>query len=124
MVPPPHTAFTFAFATLRAALAHFLAYASLFIVLGTIAVGRALTVGWLEPFRIGEVEVPKFMGTHASNVAVAVFCAVAVAAVAVGFVVRYFHSRSFLARLRSRGVTDINSDGKTDVFTDKFLDDL
>ena len=119
--PPPAR---FAFATLKAALLHFIAFSSLFLVLGVIAIGRALSHGWLEPFRIGNVEIPKLMGSHATNVAVAVFCAIAVVAIAVGYVVRYFHYRSFLARLRARGVTDINNDGKTDVFTDRFLDEL
>ena len=113
-----------ALATVKAALVHFCAFSLLFVVLGSIAVSRALQHGWLEPFRIGNVEVPKLMGAHATNVTVAIFCGVAILAIATGYVVRYFTYRSFLARLRARGVTDIDNDGKTDVFTDRFLDDL
>ena len=113
-----------ALATLRAAALHFFAFASVFIVFGAIAVDRAIRSGWLEPFRLGNVEVPKLMGAHATNISVVAFCAIAVGAIAVGYVVRYFHYRSFLARLRARGATDIDNDGKTDVFTDRFLDDL
>ncbi|MGQ0801260.1 MAG: hypothetical protein ACT4NL_14275 [Pseudomarimonas sp.] len=124
MSPSPPSAFILAFATLRAALLHFFAFSSIFIIFGTIALTRAIQFGWLESFRLGSVEVPKFMGANATNVSVVVFCAVGILAIAAGYVVRYFYYRAFLAKLRARGVTDINNDGKTDVFTDRFLDDL
>ncbi len=113
-----------AFATARAALGYFIAYSFVFVMVGTIAVGRGLENGWLEPFKVGNVEIPKLMGALATNVTVAIFCFIGVLAVAVAFGIRYFTYRSFLARARGRGVTDIDGDGKPDVFTDRFLDDL
>ena len=113
-----------ALATALSALWHFAGYSFVFVMIGTIAVGRALEHGWLEPFRVGNVEIPKFMGALATNVTVAIFCAVGVLSVAVAFGIRYFTYRSFLARARARGVTDIDNDGNPDVFTDRFLDDL
>lgn len=115
---------TFALATLRATLRWFLAYAGIFIVWGVIAVDRVIRLGPMERFRLGDVEAPKLMGGHASNLAVAIFCGVAIVTIAVGLAIRYFHSRAFLARARSKGVTDLNGDGKVDVYTDRFLDDL
>ena len=121
---PKPSSFRLALATARSAMGHFLAYSFLFVMVGTVAVGRALEYGWLEPFRVGNVEIPKFMGTLATNVTVAIFCGIGVISVAVAFGIRYFTYRSFLARARARGVTDIDNDGKPDVFTDRFLDDL
>lgn len=114
----------FALATLRATLAYFLAYSGIFIAWGVIAVDRAIRLGPMERFRLGDVEVPKLMGGHASNLVVAIFCGVAIATIAVGLAIRYAHSRTFLAKARSKGVTDLNGDGKVDVYTDRFLDDL
>lgn len=114
----------FALATLRATLGWFLAYSGIFIVWGVIAVDRAIRLGPMERFRLGEVEVPKLMGGHASNLSVAIFCVVAIATIAASLAIRYFHYRSFLAKARSKGVTDLNGDGKVDVYTDNFLDDL
>lgn len=113
-----------ALATLRATVAWFFLYSFFFIVWGTIAVGRIIQFGAMEPFRLGSVEVPKLMGAHASNLSVAIFCGAAIATIAGGLLYRYLYFRSFLAKLRSKGVTDLNKDGKVDVYTDSFLDDL
>lgn len=91
-----------ALATAGAALGHGLAYSVAFIALGAIAVFRGLEHGWLAPFRIGNVEVPKFMGALATNVTVAVLCGTAVVAVVVAFTIRYLTFRSFRARAGPR----------------------
>ncbi len=111
-------------ATLRATAAHVLGSCLPFVAIGTIAIDRGMRIDWLADFKIGNVEIPKFMGTHASNLDVVILCGVAIAAVAVAYLVRYLTYRQFLARARARGITDLNGDGRTDVYTDWFLDDL
>jgi hypothetical protein len=113
-----------ALATLRAALFYFFVRALAFIMIGTLAVDAGIRVGWLEAFRVGNVEIPKFMGAQATNASVAILCGVVIIALAGAYLVRYLQTRPVLAVARARGVTDIDGDGRTDVFTDGFLDDV
>jgi hypothetical protein len=113
-----------ALATVRGALFRFLVLAAPFIVIGVIALGRVLNDGPLEEFLVGSVPIPKFQGAGFNSIHVVVGCGVAIVALAIALTIRYFQHRGKLRALRSRGVTDFNGDGKPDVFTDRFLDDL
>jgi hypothetical protein len=111
-------------ATLRATALYVFAICLPFVALGTIAIDRGIRIGWLADFRIGNVEIPKLMGMHASNIDVAILCGVGIVATVVAYLIRYLTYRPILARARARGLTDLNGDGRTDVYTDRFLDDL
>jgi hypothetical protein len=120
----PPSPIRLAFLTLKAFVARFVLLSGLFMALGAIAIDRCIRLGPLEPFRIGTVDIPNFTGARASNLSVAILCATAAAVIVAGFAARYLRYAPFLAKLRARGVTDIDQDGKPDVFTDRFLDDL
>ena len=113
-----------ALSTLGHGLLYFFGYSSLFWILGVIALGRVFALGPLEVFLVGSVPIPKWQGAGFTNLDVFIFCSVGICALVVAFIVRYFQHRGKLRALRSRGVTDFNEDGKPDVFTDRFLDDL
>lgn len=118
------TKLQYALATLRGTLIKFAMYSSFFLVLGSLALDRCIRIGPLESFRLGSVEIPKFSGAYATNLSVAILCGVAVLVIVAGLVYRYLYFRAFLARMRSQGQTDLNSDGEIDVYTDRFLDDF
>lgn len=113
-----------ALSTLGHGLLYFFGYSSPFWILGVIALGRVFTLGPMEVFLLGSVPIPKWQGAGFTNLDVVIFCGVGIFALVVAFVVRYVQHREKLRALRSRGVTDFNQDGKPDVFTDRFLDDL
>jgi hypothetical protein len=112
------------FAALRGSVFWFSVLGLPFIVLGVIALGRIDKDGPNGAFLVGNTPVPKFLGAGTSNLDVVIFCGVAVLAVAVGLVIRYFQHIEKLRFLRGRGVRDFDRDGKVDAYTDKFLDDL
>lgn len=95
-----------------------------FIVLGVIAVDRALDTNPLQEFAIGNVPIVRFLGARASNLDVAILCGMALVVLVVGLVVRYFQHREKLRFLRGRGIRDLDKDGQVDTYTDQFLDDL
>jgi hypothetical protein len=122
--PPPRSGVREFWSTAGHGLAYFFGLTSLFWIFGVIALDRAIKLGPMEVFRIGSVPIPKWEGAGFTNLDVLIFCGVAIVALAVALVVRYLHHRGKLRALRSRGITDFNQDGRRDVFTDRFLDDL
>lgn len=113
-----------ALATVRGALLHFMAWSSVFWILGVIALGRLLKNGPWQPFLIGSVPIPKWQGAGFTNFDVIFLCAAAILALVVAFALRYIQHRKKLSMLRSKGITDFDEDGKRDTFTDRFLDEL
>ena len=83
-----------------------------------------LSTGPLEDFRLGNVPIPSWQGASASNVSIFVFCGVGLVVVTLVIVLRYLYYRKDIEYLRSKGIYDVDEDGKMDTFKDKWLDDL
>ena len=113
-----------ALATIKGAIFLFLIFGFPFILFGVISLGGIIYKGALEDFKIGNVEIPKFMGAGASYLDVFIFCIIGILAVAISIYARYRHHKATIDLLRSKGIHDYDGDGKIDNFTDKFLDDL
>lgn len=111
-------------AAIRGTLLWFTVLGSPFIVLGMIAIGRALDTGPLARFAILRRPFGTFLGAPVSNLDVAILCGMALVVLVVGLVVRYFQHREKLRFLRGRGIRDLDKDGQVDTYTDQFLDDL
>ena len=112
-----------ALATAKAALSMFLILGSFFILFGVLSLDRMIRIGPLEDFRIGNVPIPSWQGASASNVSIFVLCLVGLVTVVVAIVMRYLHYRKDIEHLRSKGIYDVDEDGKMDMFKDKWLDD-
>lgn len=111
-------------ATLRGALFLFSVLGSFFFIFGVISLGRMLSGDPLGEFRLGNVPLPRWQGAGAANIHVFIFCLVGIVTVAVAIVIRYFYYRKTIEFMRSRGINDIDKDGKIDSFADKHWDDL
>ncbi len=109
-------------ATVRGAVYLFCMYNSLFIVFGVISLSRIFEFGAGGEFRIGNVPIVKWMGAGASNLDVFLFCATGVVLVTIVIVRRYFYFRKDIELLRSKGIYDVNKDGKIDSFADNLFD--
>jgi len=111
-------------ATAKGVLVSLLSFGGFFIIFGVISLERIFNEGALGDFRLGNVPIPKWQGASASNLSVFIFCLVGIVAVVIAIVIRYFYYRKDLEYLRSRGIYDLNKDGKIDSFEDKWLDDM
>ncbi len=116
--------FRYLLATVRGALFLFVSFGMFPFVIGVIALGQTISEGPMESFRIGQTDVPKWLGAGATNLGICVFCLVVLIALAVCIVLRYLQHRETLDFLRGRGIDDFDRDGKVDSFADSFLDDL
>ncbi len=112
-----------AIATVRGATALLLTFSSPFIVLGVIALGRVFNDGPDELFLMGYEPLYKFWGAQASNLDVVVFCVIAIICVCIVILRRYLHYKNDIEFLRSKGIYDINEDGKIDSFADDLFDE-
>ncbi len=111
-------------ATIRGAFFLFFSAGSLFIVFGVISLGRMIEFGAHSAFKLGNTEIPKWQGAGATNIGVFIMCTVGLLAVVVAILLRYQQHKKTLELFRSRGVTDMDGDGKVDSFADRFLDDI
>ena len=110
------------YATISRSFGYYLLYNSLFIVLGVISIGAIITSGPLEPFKIGNTVIPRFI-VGGTNLSVALLCLVGIILVTFVFIRRYLHHRKTINFLRRKGLYDYDGDGKIDTFMDEFLDD-
>ena len=115
-----------ALSTLRGAVRLYVlsGYTIGFVIVGVIAAGRGVAEGWMEPFMYGKTWVPGYTGTGGTNLSVAIYAAFGLVARAVFIVIRWYQLRWIIEEFRKRGAYDVDGDGRTDTFADKFLDDL
>ena len=111
------------FATIRGFLVKFFLYGLIFFIFGTIALANAVDDGWNAIFLLGNVPIPKLYGAGATNYQVFILCAVALIALFLALISRYFYYRNVIQALREKGITDYDNDGEVDSFADNFLDD-
>ena len=102
----------------------FLCFGSFFLLFGVIAIGRVVNEGPMETFRVGQTDIPKWLGAGATNLGVTLFCLAGLVVLVFCIILRYAQHRDALEFLRSRGIDDFDGDGKVDSFADSFLDDL
>lgn len=115
-----------ALSTFRGALRLFFysGYTLGFVLLGLLAAGRGYLDGWMEPFMIGQTWVPGITGTGGRNLSVVIYAVFGLLARAFFIGVRWYQLRWIILEFRKRGAYDVDGDGRTDSFADKFLDDL
>jgi hypothetical protein len=110
-------------ATIGGAIRLFLLYSFPFFFLGTISGIGIYTNGPFARFALSDL-LFQFMQEGATNLAVFGFCVMAIVCLVVAIIWRYFRHRQTIAYLRQKGITDLDGNGRTDSFADKFLDDL
>lgn len=108
--------------TLKTFLQCFLGFNSLFIVFGVLSFSRIMKYGALEPFKIGEVIIPKIV-VGGTNLSVFLLCSVGLTVITTLLLYRYFYYRNIIKKLREAGIYDFDDDGKVDTFIDNFLDE-
>lgn len=112
-----------ALATIGGALRLFLLYSLPFIFLGTISGIGIYADGPFALFALSHV-LFSFMQEAATNLAVFSLSVLGVVCMVAAILWRYLHHRKTIAYFRRKGITDVDGNGCTDTFADKFLDDL
>jgi hypothetical protein len=79
-----------------------------------------------EQFRLGFVDIPKYLGAGASYLDILILDGMMVVALVVGFGLRYYHyrdERDFLKKYKIKGETGFTSDLKPSKGSSGFFDD-